>query len=59
ERRKELSGQIRFYPSVYWGLEADFSYGWLRDVDHVEGASDSGVVWRVGMWFDGEVGVRL
>ena len=59
EKRKALSVSIRYFPSIHWGLEADYRYCRRQNANHITGDSREDVSWRIGLWFDGEWGFTL
>lgn len=53
ENRKEISVQLRVYPSAHWGLEFDYCSINKTNADHVLGEERTDTIWRVGVWLDG------
>ncbi|MEJ2627779.1 MAG: hypothetical protein P8078_04405, partial [bacterium] len=53
EKRDHLRLQFRYQPSIHWGLEGEavsISYG---NYQHVPGAEESFLEWKIGVWWDG------
>jgi len=59
EKGSEFGFLGRFYPSTQWGVELEVHSRQWSNAGHVEGERESGVRWRVGVWWDGGIRVRL
>ena len=59
EKWKQLSFNIDYFPSIYWGLHAEIHTHRRENADHVMGLSKNETYWRVGVWFDGDVILKL
>lgn len=56
ETTRRLGLEVKVQPSVHWGIEAEAYAWWRANAGNVEGVSEDGVAWRVGVWVDGGVG---
>lgn len=59
EQRKHLNFSFCFYPSIHWGLEGAIHYHQRENGDHIEGVTKEETFWRFGLWFDGDVILKL
>jgi len=53
EHFSEVSFDVRFYPSIHWGIEGEFHFIDIENAGHVDGVSETQMRWRVGFWWDG------
>ena len=58
EKGREVSLEVRYYPSVRWGVEGEVHFKRWDNYGHVEGVEESGVRWRVGVWWEGGWGFK-
>jgi len=58
EKGREVSLEVRYYPSVRWGVEGEVHMSRWENYGHVEGVEESGVRWRLGVWWAGGWGVK-
>lgn len=59
ERIKQLGVEIKFYPSIQWGIQAEAYWQWKENRDHIEGIECEENRWRIGVWFDGDMKINL
>ena len=55
EKSSTVSIIARYQPSIHWGIEAELHANRYDNFEHVEGVSESKTIWRVGVWWEGEV----
>jgi len=54
EKRDHLRFQFRYQPSIHWGIEGEVVSSQYHNYQHVKGADESKVQWRIGVWWDGK-----
>ncbi len=59
EKRSAVKIEVRYQPSIHWGLHGFFQSMKRCNAYHVEGVSRTDAIWRIGFWWDGEVGIKL
>jgi len=59
EKRNEFSFSFRYYPSVHWGVEGEFCSHRRKNSNHILGQREDGTTWRIGLWFNGDLGFRI
>ncbi len=59
ETSQELNISIKFYPSIHWGVEGEFMYQTLKNKDNIDGLSDDGFAWKIGLWCDGDLKIKF
>jgi len=59
EQKDELSLHVHYYHSVNWGVQAELHVFNRNNADHIPDNSESGTAWRIGFWWDGEIGFVL
>ncbi len=59
EKRNEFGFSFKYYPSVHWGVEGKFSSLKYRNRDHMLGQIQNEIIWKLGLWMNGDLWVRV
>jgi hypothetical protein len=59
EKRSVISLELRWFPSVHWGLEGDLAFISRKNAGHIKDETDSDLTWRIGVWWDGDMRIRI
>jgi len=59
EKRDHLRLQFQYQPNLHWGIQGEVVSSQYHNYQHVKGADESKVQWRIGVWWDGEWGFTL
>jgi len=59
EKGNEVNVSVRYNQNRNMGFEAEFRSTKTKNAGHVSGKSASDVFWRVGLWFSGDLAIRV
>ena len=59
EKRNEFGFSFKYYPSIHWGVEGEFSSLKYRSKDHMLGQIQNEIIWKLGLWMDGDLWFRV
>jgi hypothetical protein len=59
EKRKSFNLQIHLYPSINWGIQAEFNWLARENAEHIKDLGKDENSWRIGLWFYRDVGVKI
>jgi hypothetical protein len=57
EKSGQWSFSAKYFPSIHWGVEAEFFAREIHNADNMDGVRRSKTSWRIGLWWDGEIAV--
>jgi len=59
ETQNRIKVELKYQPSIHWGIQGFFESVARDNAFNVKGASQSDTAWRIGFWWDGEMTISL
>jgi len=59
ETQNSIKLELKYQPSIHWGIEGFFQSISRDNAFNVKGTSQSDTAWRIGFWWDGDLQIRL
>ncbi|MCK5146226.1 hypothetical protein KAR48_05690 [bacterium] len=59
ETQKAFKVELKYQPSIHWGVQGFFQSISMDNAFNVKGTSQSDIAWRIGFWWDGDIVVGL